>query len=77
MVEVYGDRFTVIDASGKTMVDARDGDSMVQPGATLSERDVIRHCLAHLESHMAPRHVAFIDDLPRTDNGKPTRKGLP
>ena len=50
---------------------------VLQPGATLSERDVIRHCLAHLESHMAPRHVAFIDDLPRTDNGKPTRKGLP
>lgn len=35
VAEVYGDRFTVIDASGKTMVDARDGDSMVQPGATL------------------------------------------
>lgn len=50
---------------------------VLQPGATLSERDVIRHCLAHLENHMAPRHVAFIDDLPRTDNGKPTRKGLP
>lgn len=50
---------------------------VLQPGATLSERDVIRHCLAHLESHMAPRHVAFLDDLPRTDNGKPTRKGLP
>ena len=24
------------------------------PGATLTERDVIRHCLAHLESFMAP-----------------------
>ena len=50
---------------------------VLQPGATLSERDVVRHCLAQLENHMAPRHVAFIDDLPRTDNGKPTRKGLP
>ncbi|WP_454261214.1 class I adenylate-forming enzyme family protein [Pseudoxanthomonas mexicana] len=49
---------------------------VLQPGASLSERDVVRYCLAHLENHMAPRHVAFIDDLPRTDNGKPTRKGL-
>ena len=35
VAEVYGDRFTVVDASGKTMVDAREGDSMIQPGATL------------------------------------------
>lgn len=49
---------------------------VLQPGAALTEREVIRHCLARLENHMAPRHVAFLDDLPRTDNGKPTRKGL-
>ncbi|QDZ06714.1 hypothetical protein FPZ24_03825 [Sphingomonas panacisoli] len=35
VAEVYGDRFTVTDGSGKTMVDAREGDAMVQPGATL------------------------------------------
>lgn len=48
----------------------------VRPGATLSERDVIRHCLATLESYMAPKSVVFVDDLPRTDSGKITKTGL-
>jgi len=47
-----------------------------EPGSALGERDIIRHCLASLENHMAPRHVAFLDDLPRTATGKPTRQGL-
>ncbi|WP_411831856.1 class I adenylate-forming enzyme family protein [Pseudoxanthomonas mexicana] len=47
-----------------------------EPGAALGERDVIRHCLASLENHMAPKHVAFVERLPRTATGKPTRQGL-
>lgn len=43
---------------------------VLEEGATLGERDIIRHCLARLESHMAPKHVAFLDALPRTDSGK-------
>jgi acyl-coenzyme A synthetase/AMP-(fatty) acid ligase len=39
-------------------------------GATLSAREVIRHCLAHLESYMAPKHVEFVPELPRTESGK-------
>lgn len=42
----------------------------LQPGARLMERDVIRHCLAKLESHMAPKSVEFVDELPRTESGK-------
>ncbi len=49
---------------------------VLRHGVQLTEREVIRHCLAHLENHMAPKYVAFLDDLPRTDNGKPTRIGL-
>ena len=49
---------------------------VAEPGAGLKERDIIRHCLARLESHMAPKHVAFVDGLPRTANGKPTRQDL-
>lgn len=43
---------------------------VLEDGAALSERDIIRHCLARLENHMAPKHVAFLDALPRTDTGK-------
>ncbi|QDH70016.1 class I adenylate-forming enzyme family protein [Marilutibacter alkalisoli] len=49
---------------------------VAEPGAGLKERDIIRHCLARLESYMAPKHVAFVDGLPRTANGKPTRQDL-
>jgi long-chain acyl-CoA synthetase len=39
-------------------------------GCTLSERGVIKHCLAHLENFMAPKYVQFVDELPKTDTGK-------
>ncbi|MES2091150.1 MAG: AMP-binding protein [Pseudomonadota bacterium] len=41
-----------------------------KPGITLSEREVIKHCLGCLESFMAPKHVQFVDSLPTTDTGK-------
>lgn len=40
------------------------------PGCGLTERDIIRHCLARLESHMAPKSVAIVEELPRTESGK-------
>jgi len=46
------------------------------PGVTLSERDVIRHCLAHLESFMAPTRVEFVESLPQTATGKIKKTGL-
>ena len=48
----------------------------LRPGARLSEREVICHCLASLESFMAPRQVEFVDALPRTDSGKIRRASL-
>jgi long-chain acyl-CoA synthetase len=46
------------------------------PGAHLTERDVIRHCLAHLENFMAPKYVEFVDSLPKTGTGKIKKTGL-
>jgi acyl-CoA synthetase (AMP-forming)/AMP-acid ligase II len=45
-------------------------------GYQLTERDVIRHCLSHLENFMAPKHVEFVADLPKTDTGKIKKTGL-
>jgi acyl-CoA synthetase (AMP-forming)/AMP-acid ligase II len=39
-------------------------------GSTLTGREIIRHCLARLESHMAPQAVEIVDELPRTESGK-------
>lgn len=47
-----------------------------QPGVTLTEREVIRECLSRLESFMAPKHVEFVDALPKTDTGKIKKTGL-
>ena len=49
---------------------------VVKAGVTLSERDVIRHCLARLESFMVPKQVEFVDTLPKTDTGKIKKSGL-
>jgi amino acid adenylation domain-containing protein len=49
---------------------------VLKAGYEYSERDIIRHCLAHLESFMAPKQVAFVDALPRTDTGKISKRGL-
>ena len=46
------------------------------PGAQLTEREVIRHCLGHLESFMAPKYVEFVESLPKTGTGKIKKTGL-
>ncbi|MEW6704413.1 MAG: class I adenylate-forming enzyme family protein [Pseudomonadota bacterium] len=48
----------------------------LKPGARLGERDVIRHCLERMESFMAPKHVEFVESLPKTDTGKIRKVGL-
>jgi amino acid adenylation domain-containing protein len=48
----------------------------LKPGAALTERAVIRHCLERLESFMAPKHVEFVASLPKTDTGKIRKVGL-
>lgn len=49
---------------------------VVREDCRLSERDVIRHCLARLESFMAPKYVQFVRELPKTDTGKIKKSGL-
>jgi acyl-coenzyme A synthetase/AMP-(fatty) acid ligase len=50
---------------------------VLREGVDLSEREVLRHCLAALESHMVPKTVAFPATLPRTDTGKIRNPELP
>jgi long-chain acyl-CoA synthetase len=49
---------------------------VLRPGYACTDRDVIRHCLGHLENYMAPKFVEFVPDLPKTDTGKVFKKGL-
>jgi len=44
------------------------------PGVELTARDVIRHCAQLLEDFMIPKFVEFRSDLPKTYNGKISRR---
>lgn len=48
----------------------------LRPGYSYNERDVIKYCLARLENFMAPKHVVFVDAMPKTDTGKIKKTGL-
>ncbi|MDB5104052.1 MAG: acyl-CoA synthetase, AMP-forming [Fibrobacteres bacterium] len=45
-------------------------------GAILTDLDVIKHCQNRLEKFMVPRHVEFRPELPKTNTGKISKKGL-
>jgi long-chain acyl-CoA synthetase len=49
---------------------------VLQEGADLSEREIVRECRARLENFMVPKSVVFIDELPHTDSGKVRKKSL-
>lgn len=71
----------VVDAAVVGVPDELLGEAVqayvkIAPGVQLTEREVIRHCLASLESYMAPKRVVFVDELPVTDSGKVRRSGL-
>lgn len=46
------------------------------PGASLTARDVTRHCLSRLEGFMVPKYIEFVDELAKTGTGKITKAGL-
>jgi long-chain acyl-CoA synthetase len=42
----------------------------LRPGYTYTEREIIKYCLAHMESFMTPKYVKFLSSLPKSSNGK-------
>jgi long-chain acyl-CoA synthetase len=60
----------VIGVADEALGEAVKAYVTLRPGSTLAARDVVRHCLASLESHMAPKFVEIVDALPRTESGK-------
>jgi len=49
---------------------------VLQEGAALSEREIIKSCHSRLENFMVPREVMFVSELPQTDSGKVRKKSL-
>ena len=48
----------------------------LEPGASLSDKQIIKYCLARLENFMVPKEVVFLPELPKTNTGKISKKTL-
>lgn len=71
----------VVEACTIGVADEKRGESakvfvVVKPGETLTEQELIEHCRESLAPYKIPKHVEFIDAVPRTGVGKPDRKAL-
>jgi long-chain acyl-CoA synthetase len=49
---------------------------VVEPGVSVEEDDIIRHCEAHLARYKCPQKVMFVDEIPHSATGKVLRKEL-
>jgi amino acid adenylation domain-containing protein len=49
---------------------------VLEPGAALTEKDILRACHEKLENFMVPKHVSIVQELPKTDTGKIKKTGL-
>jgi fatty-acyl-CoA synthase len=49
---------------------------VLTPGASLTEDDVIAICREHIAGYKRPRHVVFVDELPRNASGKILKRSL-
>jgi long-chain acyl-CoA synthetase len=49
---------------------------VLDEGASVTEQQVKRECMARLESFMVPRDVVFVGELPKTTTAKVSRRLL-
>ncbi|MCV7303612.1 acyl-CoA synthetase [Mycobacterium barrassiae] len=49
---------------------------VVRDGAHLAEEDVLSHCRTHLAGFKTPKHVFFVDSLPKNPSGKVLKRVL-
>lgn len=48
----------------------------LEPGSDLSSRQLRQRCIAVLENFMVPKEVVIMDELPKTDSNKVTKRDL-
>ncbi|MCT1829375.1 class I adenylate-forming enzyme family protein [Brevibacterium luteolum] len=71
----------VLEAAVVGVPDEYRGESVtafvsLQPGAEATEDELVAYCREHLASYKAPRHVNFIEALPKTASGKILRREM-
>ncbi len=71
----------VADAAVIAVPDAKYGEAVcavvvLEPGAVLGADAVVERCRQELASYKKPRHVVFLDELPRSHTGKVEKAAL-
>ena len=46
------------------------------PSASVTEQDILRFCNENMENYMIPKYVVFLEEMPKTPNGKIDKKQL-
>jgi len=75
-------RHQSIEAAAVTAIDDQAGNVSlsafvtVRPDATLSDRQLRRHCSGYLPNYMVPQRFSVLETLPRTSTGKVDRQAL-
>lgn len=49
---------------------------VLDDGKELTDREIMKQCLVHLENFMVPKDVVILKELPKTATGKISKKGL-
>ncbi|TJY64799.1 long-chain-fatty-acid--CoA ligase [Sinimarinibacterium sp. CAU 1509] len=77
---VCAEHWGVAEAACVGVPDARTGEAVkvhvVRSDARLSAEDLIAHCRLHLTAYKVPRHVQFVEELPKSPVGKILRRML-
>lgn len=66
----------VVGVSDETLGEAIKAFVVLKKGSALTAKEIIAHCMKHLEDFMVPKIIEFRDSLPKTSSGKITKKGL-
>lgn len=66
----------VIGVADNTLGQAVNAFLVLAAGAQLNERQVQKRCLAKMESYMVPTRIFFLDELPKSANGKVDKQAL-
>lgn len=66
----------VIGVTDKIMGQAIAAYITCHTGASLTEKDIQKECMAHLEQFMVPQKIIFLQEMPKSSNGKIDKKEL-
>jgi acyl-coenzyme A synthetase/AMP-(fatty) acid ligase len=66
----------VVGIPDETLGQAVKAFVVLEPGFTISAKEILRHCSTRLENFMMPRALEFLPELPKTDNGKIKKDAL-